>query len=55
VNYEELNRYVLVAIALFAVLLYGALVYAGLAEFMARVSKRGNRKKRSRNRGATHG
>ena len=54
-NYQELNRYVLVAIALFAVLLYIALVYAGFAEFMARISKRGNRKKRSRNRGATRG
>ena len=54
-NYEQLNRYVLVAIALFAVLLYIAMVYAGFAEFMARISKRGNRKKRSRNRGATRG
>lgn len=54
-NYEELNRYVLVAIALFAVLLYIALVYAGFTELMARISKRGNRKKRSRNRGATRG
>ena len=54
-SYEELNRYVLAAIALFAVLLYIALVYAGFAEFMARISKRGNRKKRCRSRGATRG
>jgi hypothetical protein len=51
VNYEELNRYVLVAIAFFALLLYVALVYAGFAEFMARISKR----EASRNRGATRG
>ena len=54
-NYEELNRYVLVVIALFAALLYIALVWAGFAEFMARISKKGNRKKRSPNRGATRG
>lgn len=54
-SYEELNRYVLMAIAIFAVLLYIGLVYAGFAEFIARISKRGNRKKRSRNRGATRG
>lgn len=55
VNYETLNRYVLIAIALFAMLLYIGLIYAGFAEFTARISKRGNRKKRSRNRGATRG
>jgi len=51
-HYEDLNRYVKIAISLFAVSLYIAMVYAGFAEFMARVSKRGERKKRSRSRGA---
>jgi len=49
VNYEALNRDVLIAIALFAVLLYIALVYAGFAEFASRISKKGKNKKRSRN------
>jgi hypothetical protein len=48
VNYETLNRCVLIAIALFALLLYIGMVYAGFAEFMARISKRGKRKKRAR-------
>jgi hypothetical protein len=50
VNYEEWNRYVLMAIGLFAVLLYTGLIYAGLAEFMSRISKSGKGKKRSRSR-----
>jgi hypothetical protein len=50
VNYEAWNRYVLMAIGVFAVLLYVGLVYASLAEFMTRMSNKGNRKKRSRNR-----
>ena len=54
-NYEALNRYVLMAIALFAILLYIGMVYAGFTEFMARISKRGNRKKRPRNRDAARG
>ena len=54
-NYEALNQYVLAAIALFAVLLYIGLVCAGFTEFMARISKRGNPKKRSRNRGTARG
>ena len=49
-NYEAWNRYVLVAIGLFAVLLYVGLIYAGFAEFMSRMSKSGKHKKRSRSR-----
>ena len=49
-NYEAWNRYVLMAIGLFAVLLYVGLLCAGFAEFMSRVSKRGKNKKRSRSR-----
>lgn len=47
-NYEAWNRYVLMAIGLFAGFLYIGLIYAGVAEFMARVAKRSKRKKRSR-------
>ena len=54
-DYETLNRYVLIAIALFAVLLYIALVCAGFAEFIGGIPKRANRKKRSRNRRETRG
>ena len=49
-NYDVWNRYVLIAIGLFGVLLYIGLVYAGFAEFMSRISKSGKNKKRSRNR-----
>lgn len=49
-NYEAWNRYVLVAIGLFGVLLYIGLLYAGFTEFRSRVSKNGNSKKRSRHR-----
>jgi hypothetical protein len=55
VNYETLNRDVLIAVVLFAVLLYVGMVCAGFAEFMARISKRGNCKKCSRNRGTARG
>jgi hypothetical protein len=54
VDYEALNRYVLIAIALFAVLLYIGLVCAGFAEFLAGMPKRTN-KKRSRHRSETRG
>ena len=54
-NYEALNRAVLIAIALFAALLYIGLVYAGFAEFIAGIPKRANHRKRSRNRRATRG
>ncbi len=54
-NYETLNRYVFVAAVLFAMLLYIGMACAGFAEFMARISKRGNRKKRSRTRGTARG
>ena len=46
-NYEAWNRYVLMAIGLFAVLLYIGLIYAGFLEFISRISKRGKNKKRS--------
>lgn len=49
-NYEAWNRYVLVAIGLFAVLLYIGLIYAGFVEFMSRISRSGKDKRRSRNR-----
>lgn len=52
VNYEAWNRDVLMAIALFALLLYIGLIYAGFAEFMSRISKSTRNKKRSRNRAA---
>ena len=49
-NYEAWNRYVLMAIGLFGVLLYIGLLYAGFCEFMSRLSKSKREKKRSRNR-----
>jgi hypothetical protein len=55
VNYEALNRYVLIAIALFAVLLYIGLVYAGFAEFMKGMPRRAQPKKHSRNRREARG
>ena len=53
-NYEAWNRYVLMAIGLFAVLLYIGLIYGGFVEFMSRISKKGKSKKRLRNRIAAH-
>ena len=50
VNYEAGNRYVLMAIGLFAALLYVGLIYAGFAEFMSCISKGSKHKKRSRSR-----
>ena len=49
-NYEAWNRYVLLAIGLFAVLLYIGLLYAGFTEFRSRISKSNGNKRRSRNR-----
>ena len=49
-NYEAWNRYVLMAVGLFAVLLYIGLMYAGVLEFISRISKKGKNKKRLRNR-----
>ncbi len=49
-NYEAWNRYVLMAIGLFAVVLYIGLIYAGFVEFMSRISKSSKDKKHSRNR-----
>lgn len=54
-NYEALNRAVLIAMALFAALLYVGLVCAGFAEFIAGIPKRADDKKRSRNRGGARG
>jgi hypothetical protein len=48
-NYEAWNGYVLMAIGLFGVLLYIGLLYAGLVEFLGRISKKDNRKRRRRN------
>ena len=47
-NYEAWNRYVLIATGLFALLLYFALLYAGFAELMSRLSKSRKNKKRLR-------
>jgi hypothetical protein len=55
VNYEALNRYVLIAIALFAVLLYIGLVCAGFAQFIAGIRRRASRKKRTHNPRETRG
>ena len=49
-NYEAWNRYVLMAIGLFAVILYIGLIYAGFAELMSRISKSERNRKRSTNR-----
>ncbi|MFY9741917.1 MAG: hypothetical protein WA252_20335 [Candidatus Sulfotelmatobacter sp.] len=48
-NYEAWNSYVLIAIGLFGVLLYIGLLYAGVVEFIGRVSKKDTRKRRRRN------
>jgi len=50
VNYEAWNRYVLVAIGLFGVLMYFGLLYAGFTEFRSRISKSSSNKRRSRSR-----
>jgi len=49
VNLEALNGYVLIAIGLFGVLLYIGLLYAGLVEFIGRISKKGSHKRGRRN------
>lgn len=49
-NYEAWNRYVLMAIGLFAALLYIGLIYAGVADFLSRISKSEKNKKRSGSR-----
>lgn len=53
-NYEAWNRYVLMAIGLFAVLLYIGLIYAGATELMSRISKSKGNRKRSKNRVIAH-
>jgi hypothetical protein len=50
VDYEAWNRYVLVAIGLFGVLLYIGLLYAGFVEFRSGLSKGRKNKNRSKNR-----
>ena len=52
-NYEAWNRYVLLAIGLFGLLLYIGLLYAGFTEFRSRLSKSNSNKRRSQNRIAT--
>ena len=49
-NYEAWNRYVLMAIGLFGVLLYCGLLYAGFTEFRSWVLKSNGNRKRSQNR-----
>lgn len=49
-NYEAWNRYVLMAIGVFAVLLYIGLIYAGAAGLMSRISKSKTKRKRSSHR-----
>lgn len=49
-NYEAWNRCVLAAIGLSSLVLYCGLLYAGLTEFKARISKNKGNRKRSRNR-----
>jgi Na+-transporting methylmalonyl-CoA/oxaloacetate decarboxylase gamma subunit len=48
VNLEALNRYVLVIIGLFAVLLYLVMVVAGFSELISRMSKAKGQRKRSK-------
>jgi hypothetical protein len=50
VNYEAWNRFVLVAIGVFGVLLYIGLLYAGVVEIRSRLSKGRKDKNRSLNR-----
>jgi hypothetical protein len=47
---ETVNQGVLVAVGLFGVVLYFALLYAGFIEFMSGISKTKGNKCRSRNR-----
>lgn len=47
-NLEALNRYVLVIIGLFAVLLYLVMVVAGFSELISRMPKAKGQRKRSR-------
>lgn len=54
-NLVLVNRYVLMAVGLFALLLYFALVYAGFADFSARLSESGSRRKASRRQKAGRG
>jgi len=50
VELRGMESYVLIAIGVFAVLLYLGLMYAGVAEFVSRLTKSGKTRRRSRNR-----
>jgi hypothetical protein len=52
VNLETLNRYVLAAIGLFALVLYLAMMYAGVADFISRMPKHSAGRKRPKLRNA---
>lgn len=47
-NLEALNRYVLVIIGLFAVVLYLVMVVAGFSELLSRIPKAKGQRKRSK-------
>jgi hypothetical protein len=46
-DWEAANQFVLIAIGLFGVVLYLAVLYAGLIELISRISKTKGNKKRS--------
>jgi hypothetical protein len=52
---EVVNQFVLVAVGLFGVVLYFALLYAGFIEFMSRISTTKGNKSHSRNRRTSRG
>jgi hypothetical protein len=47
-NLDQLNRYVLAFICVFAGLLYAGMVYAGFSELVSRISKKGVRGKQGK-------
>jgi Na+/H+ antiporter NhaD/arsenite permease-like protein len=49
-DWEAANQFVLVVIGLFGVVLYFGLLYAGVLEFISRISKTKVNKKHSQNR-----
>lgn len=55
VDYEALNRYVLILILLFGIVLYLGLMYAGLIQFVVTLRKRTSRKRRFPNRRGARG
>ncbi len=54
-DYEALNRYVLILVLLFGIVLYLGLVYAGLIHFVASLRKRTSRKRSFPNRRGARG